>query len=417
MKSEKFFKDACEIYAAQGVDVESALAKVAEVEVSIHAWQGDDVMVFESDSFSLTGGCQVTGNYPGRARSADELRDDLDFTLELVPGAHRIGLQGHQVDKMFPGVDRNEFTIENFSNWLSWAKEKKLHLDLAPAFYGHEKLVHNLSLSHPDREIAKFWIDHGIACRRIGEIFGRELGSPCICNFWAPDGYKDTPADRYSARKRLVDALDECFEEAISEEYERDAVEAKLFGIGCESCTVGSHEFYMLYGATRGKMLCFDSGHFHPTEVISDKLSAYFCMMDEVLLHVSRGVRWDSDHVVVLNDELYAIAQDIIRHNYDKRVHIGLDYFDASINRIGAWAIGARAMQKALLAAALEPIQLLMDVEKAGDNTSRLALLEDCKNLPFSAMWDAYCEYCRVPGGMGWFKQVKDYEREVLSKR
>ena len=416
MKQEKFFKEACEIYAAQGVDVESALNAAAAVEISIHAWQGDDVMGFESDSFSLTGGCQVTGNYPGRARTADELRKDLDFTLDLVPGAHRVGLQGHQVDKMVPGVDRDGFTIENFSRWLDWAKEKKLHLDLAPAFYGHEKLIHNLSLSHPDREISKFWIDHGIACRKIGEIFGKELGSPCICNFWAPDGFKDTPVDRYGARQRLMDALDECFDEPISEEYERDAVEAKLFGIGCESCTVGSHEFYMLYGATRGKMLCFDSGHFHPTEVISDKLSAYFCMMDEVLLHVSRGVRWDSDHVVVLNDELYAIAQEIIRHNYDKRVHIGLDYFDASINRIGAWAIGARAMQKALLAAALEPAELLRQAEEKGDNTSRLALMEDFKSLPFGAVWEAYCEYCKVPG-FGWIDQVKEYEKNVLNKR
>lgn len=416
MNQEKFFKDACEIYAAQGVDVESAMNAAAAVEVSIHAWQGDDVMGFESDSFSLTGGCQVTGNYPGRARSADELRQDLDFTLDLVPGAHRVGLQGHQVDKMIPGVDRDGFTIENFSRWLDWAKEKKMHLDIAPAFYGHDKLVNNLSLSHPDREISKFWIDHGIACRRIGEIFGKELGSPCICNFWAPDGYKDTPADRYAARRRLMDALDECFDEPISEEYERDAVEAKLFGIGCESCTVGSHEFYMLYGATRGKMLCFDSGHFHPTEVISDKLSAYFCMMDELLLHVSRGVRWDSDHVLTLNDELLAIARECAAYDYLEKIHVSLDYFDASINRTAAWVIGTRNFRKALLIALLEP-RTARAAEKQFDYTGRLAAQEAARTLPWGAVWEEFLARFDMPNDFQVMDSIRDYEKRVLAHR
>jgi len=410
------YSEAEKIYRALGVDVDAAFRRVAEIPVSLHCWQGDDVAGFEN-SGSLDGGLAVTGNYPGRARTPGELRTDIDKVMSLVPGTKRLNVHAIYGEFDSKKADRNEITVDNFKNWMAWSKDNNVALDFNPTFFAHPMAADGFTLSNAKDDVRKFWIEHGIACRKIAAEFGKAQGSACITNFWTPDGFKDTPVDREAPRRRLKESLDEIFAVDVDEKYNRDAVECKLFGIGAESCTVGSHEFYMGYCMKNNKMVCLDAGHFHPTEVISDKISSVLLFSDEVLLHVSRGVRWDSDHVVVLNDELYAIAQEIIRHNYDKRVHIGLDYFDASINRIGAWAIGARAMQKALLAAALEPIQLLMDVEKAGDNTSRLALLEDCKNLPFSAMWDAYCEYCRVPGGMGWFKQVKDYEREVLSKR
>ena len=410
------YSEAEKIYRALGVDVDAAFRRVAEIPVSLHCWQGDDVNGFEN-SGALDGGIAVTGNYPGRARTPGELRGDIDKVMSLVPGTKRLNVHAIYGEFDSKKADRNEITVDHFKNWMDWSKANNVALDFNPTFFAHPMAADGFTLSNAKDDVRKFWIEHGIACRKIAAEFGKAQGSACITNFWTPDGFKDTPVDREAPRRRLKESLDEIFAVDIDEKYNRDAVECKLFGIGAESCTVGSHEFYMGYCMKNNKMVCLDAGHFHPTEVISDKISSVLLFSDEVLLHVSRGVRWDSDHVVVLNDELYAIAQEIIRHNYDKRVHIGLDYFDASINRIGAWAIGARAMQKALLAAALEPTQLLMDVENANDNTSRLALLEDCKNLPFSAMWDAYCEYCRVPGGMGWFKQVKDYERDVLSKR
>ncbi len=414
---EKHYEIARGIYAEQGVDADAAVKKLAAVPLSIHAWQGDDVTGFENTSHALTGGCQVTGNYPGRARSAAELRDDLDVALKLIPGRHRVNLQGHQVDKMFPGVDRDGFTLENFSEWLSWAKAKKLHgLDLAPAFYSHPLLKDGLSLSHADAGIRRFWIDHGKACRAIGAAFGRELGTPAICNFWAPDGFKDTPADRFVPRMRLLESLDACFAENISPDYERDAVECKLFGIGTESCTVGSHEFYMLYAMRKNKMLCFDSGHFHPTESVADKLSSVFCMMDEILLHVSRGVHWDSDHVTVVNDELLSIAREAVAYGYLDKIHLALDYFDASINRIAAWVIGSRDLQKALLIAFLEP-QSAREFEAAGDFTGRLAAQEAAKSLPWGAVWDYFCFTHDLPAGMEFMSDIRAYEKKVLEFR
>lgn len=404
------------IYGDLGVDVEKAMAKLDAIHLGIHAWQGDDVRGFEADSFTLTGGCMVTGNYPGCARNADELRKDLDFAMKLIPGHHRVGLQGHQVDKMFPGVDRDAFTIENFRSWLDWAKERKIGLDIAPAFYGHPKLDHNLSLSHPDPGIREFWIDHGIACRKIGEQFGRELGTPAIVNFWMPDGFKDTPADRFAPRQRMLESLDRCFAKQISSDFERDTVEQKLFGIGVESCTVGSHEFFMLYAAKHGKILCFDTGHFHPTEQIGDKLSSIFCMMDEIFLHVSRGVRWDSDHVTVVNDDLLSLARESVVNGFLDKIHFGLDYFDASINRIAAWVIGARNFQKALLIALLEP-DCAQKAEKQMDYTSRLALQEAAKTLPWGIIWNEWCERKGVPSDYAFMSEIKRYEKEVLSLR
>ncbi|OQA87094.1 MAG: L-rhamnose isomerase [Lentisphaerae bacterium ADurb.Bin242] len=413
---EKSYLAAKEQYASAGVDTDSVLERLRKVSLCIHAWQGDDVVGFENTDHPLTGGCQVTGNYPGRARTADELRKDLDAALRLIPGKHRVGLQGHQVDRMFPGVDRDAYTIENFSSWLDWAKSRRIGMDIAPAFYSHPKLDHGLSLSHPDRAVRKFWIDHGIACRKIGAAFGKALGTPAVCNFWAPDGFKDIPGDRFSPRLRLMKSLEECFAEKISPKLERDAVESKLFGIGTESCTVGSHEFYMLFAAKHNKMLCLDTGHFHPTESVADKLSAIFCMMDELLLHVSRGVRWDSDHVLVLNDELLAIGREASVYGCLDKIHISLDYFDASINRIAAWVIGSRNMQKALLIGMLEP-QDIREYEKKWNFTARLAAEESAKTLPWGDVWRCFCLKNDVPQDTDFMREINAYEKKVLAVR
>ena len=412
----KSFEAACDIYRAHGVDPVSAIEKLKTIPVSLHAWQGDDVVGFENFETALTGGCQVTGNYPGRARTADELRDDLDLVLKLVPGKSRVCLQGHQVDRMIPGVDRDGFTIEHFSNWLAWAKEKNIGLDIAPCYYSHPKLDHGLSLSHPDAGIRKFWIDHGKAIRRIGEEFGKTLGTPAVCNFWMPDGFKDIPADRYAPRLRLAESLDTIFADKIDEKYLLDAVESKLFGIGVESCTVGSHDFYLMYAAQNNKLICLDSGHFHPTESIADKLSAIVARQGRILLHVSRGVRWDSDHVILLNDELLSIAREAAVYGFIDKIFFCLDYFDASINRIGAMVVGARNMQKALLIALLEPTALLKKEEDAWDFTSRMARQEEIKTLPWSAVWRYYCESENIPDDFSFMQEIKEYEKKITNR-
>ncbi|MFA6816015.1 MAG: L-rhamnose isomerase [Lentisphaeria bacterium] len=413
MNLEKNFNLACESFAEYGVDVKKRMHQLDQIKIGIHAWQGDDVVGFENTAHALTGGCQVTGNYPGCARNADELRADLDLALKLIPGTHRVVLQGHQVDKMIPGRDRDAFTIENFQGWLDWASAKKIGIDIAPAFYSHPKLDHGFSLSHPDSNIRKFWIEHGKRIREIAAEFGQKLGTPSVCNFWMPDGFKDIPADRYSFRQRMVESLDEIFTEKFSPELIRDAIESKLFGIGTESCTITSNEFCLLYAQTRNKMVCFDSGHFHPTESIGDKLSAVLSFMPEVLLHVSRGVHWDSDHVLVMNDQLQEIAREIVQYDYKDNVHIQLDYFDASINRIAAWVIGARNMQKALLQSLLEPRPQLINYEKQWDFTRRLALQEEAKMLPFGAVWNYYCQTHGVPCGEKYMDEIRAYEKET----
>jgi len=414
---EKNFNIASEIYASHGVDVNAALDKLASIPVSLHAWQGDDVTGFESTGHALTGGCQVTGNYPGRAGNADELRSDLDMALGQLPGVNRVCLQGHEVDKMFPGVDRDAFTIDNFSNWLDWAKERKIGMDIAPAFYSHVKLDNGLSLSHPDPEIRKFWINHGKAIRKIGEVFGRELGTASVCNFWAPDGYKDIPADRLSPRERLRDSLDEIFAEKIDPAFELDAVEPKLFGIGTESYTTGSNDFYLTYAASRNKLICFDTGHFHPTESVADKLSSVIALQGKILLHVSRGVRWDSDHVTVLNDELRSVARETVRCGNPENIYICLDYFDASINRIAAWVVGCRNFRKALLIALLEPYKMLKDAENEFDFSKRLALFGAIDTLPWGAVWDYFCEKSGVDPDFCVMDKIRDYEKKVLINR
>ena len=345
------------------------------------------------------------------------MRDDLDLVLKLVPGTSRVCLQGHQVDKMIPGVDRDGFTIENFANWMDWAKERKIGMDIAPCFYSHPKLDHGLSLSHPDPEIRKFWIEHGKAIRRIGAEFGKALGTPSVCNFWMPDGFKDIPADRFAPRVRMGESLDTIFAEKIDEKYELDAVESKLFGIGVESCTVGSHDFYLMYAAQNNKLICLDSGHFHPTESIADKLSSIVARQGRILLHVSRGVRWDSDHVILLNDELLSIAREAAVYGYLDKIFFCLDYFDASINRVAAMATGARNMQKALLIALLEPTALLKKEEDAFDFSARMARQEEIKTLPWASVWNYYCESQNIAGDFAIMDEIKAYEKNVLLNR
>jgi L-rhamnose isomerase len=414
---ESAYRAAQERYSALGVDTQSALQRLAAVPVSLHCWQGDDVGGFEEVGATLGGGLAVTGNYPGKARTPDELRGDTIKALSLIPGKHRFNLHAFYAETGGRRVARNELCPEHFRAWAEWAKEHGLGLDFNPTYFSHAKAADGLTLSHPDAGIRKFWIEHGIACRKIGAAFGAFLGKPCVTNVWIPDGMKDLPVDRIRPRQRLTEALDEIFAVPVSPTDNRDAVESKLFGIGSESYVVGSHEFYLGYAIARRKLLTLDTGHFHPTETIVDKISAVFTQLDEILLHVSRGVRWDSDHVVILDDSLLAIAQELVRGNFLERTHIGLDFFDASINRVAAWVIGTRATLKALLIALLEPITRLREAEDAGDYTTRLALLEESKSLPMGAVWDYYCLTQNTPVGPAWIGDVKQYEKDVLSQR
>jgi len=411
------FHSAKERYAAIGVDVDHALDKLASVPVSIQCWQGDDVGGFESSAGLTGGGILATGNYPGKARTPQELRQDAEEAFKLIPGKHRFSLHAIYLENGGKSVDRDEIEPQHFQNWIDWAREHGLGLDFNPTYFSHPKAADGFTLSHADTNVRKFWVRHGIACRRIAAAMGKELETPAVVNFWMPDGYKDIPADRLAPRRRMAESLDEIFAQEISPEYERDALESKLFGIGSESYVVGSHEFFLGYAASRKKLLCLDAGHYHPTEGIADKLSACSLFVDEMLLHVSRGVRWDSDHVVIWNDELRAIAEELVRNNLLERVHIGLDFFDATVNRIAAWVIGTRSMLKSLLAALLEPIDQLRLFELNGDYTRRLALLEELKTLPFGPIWDRYCEMNDVPVGTAWIDTVMTYERDVLNRR
>lgn len=404
-------------YAELGVDTDRALEHLAEVSISLQCWQGDDVAGFESSGEALGGGLAVTGNYPGRARNPDELRQDAHKALSMIPGKHRFNLHASYAETAGKRVERNELQAEHFQGWIDWAKAQGIGLDCNPTYFAHPKAADGFTLSHGDEGIRRFWIEHGIACRRIGAEMGRQLGSSTVTNVWIPDGYKDTPVDRKGPRERLAAALDEIFAEEIDPEHNVDAVEGKLFGLGSESYVVGSHDFYLGYAITRRKLLCIDSGHYHPTESVADKISAVLANLDEILLHVSRGVRWDSDHVPLLGDDLYALAQELVRGDYLRRTRIGLDFFDASINRIAAWIIGTRAVQQALLAAFLEPIGLLRQVEAEGNFTGRLALLEDMKAMPAGIVWERFCEIQDVPTGCSWMTEVRRYEKDVLFQR
>lgn len=413
---ERAFQLAKEQYASLGIDVGAALNRLKTVAISVHCWQGDDVAGFEGSDSALGDGLAVTGSYPGRARTAGELRGDLELAYSLIPGRHRLNL--HALYGEFHGpVDRNEIGVEHFQGWIDWAAEQGVKLDFNPSYFSHQNASDGFTLAHPDDGIRQFWIDHGIACRQIAAEMGRAQGDPCINNFWVPDGFKDTPASRKAPRERLAASLDSIFAQDLSAAHTLDAVECKLFGIGSESYVVGSHEFYMGYAMSRSKVLCLDAGHFHPTEVVSDKISSVLLYIPELLLHVSRGVRWDSDHVVTYTDELQAIMQEIVRGDYLDRVHIGLDFFDASINRVAAWAIGTRNALKAVLAALLEPTETLQQLERDGDYTGRLALMEEQKMLPLGAVWNYYCQTAGVPVGGEWLEKVRDYEVDVQSLR
>jgi len=413
---DKAYEAARQRYAEYGVETDTTLEKLAEVTISLPCWQGDDVAGFETCE-GLTGSIITTGVYPGKARTPDELRADLAKAFSLLPGKHRLSLHANYLETNGRKVERNEIQPEHYANWIDWARQQGVGMDFNHTYYSHPKAASGFTLSSYDQCIRRFWVEHGIACRRVAAHIGKQLASPCVTNLWIPDGFKDIPVDRKKSREILKDSLDEVFAEKINDKYQLDSVESKLFGIGSESCVIGSHEFYLAYAIKNNILLCLDAGHFHPTEVISDKISSVLCYLDEILLHISRPVRWDSDHVVILSDELRAIAEEIVRGDYLRRVHIGLDFFDASINRVAALVIGARCTLKALLIALLEPTDTLREMEVSGDYTSRLAMLEELKTLPFGAVWDYYCLQSDVPVADAWLKEVRDYERQVISKR
>jgi L-rhamnose isomerase len=415
-KIRSAYELAGERYAALGVDTEEALARLEKISISLHCWQGDDVGGFENPGGDLTGGIATTGNYPGKARTADELRKDLDVVYSLLPGSHRLNLHAIYLETDTK-VERNAIEPRHFSAWKDWAKANAHGMDFNPTCFSHPKSADGFTLAHRDAGIRQYWIEHCIASRKIGEYFGKELGTPAVTNIWIPDGYKDSPADRGSPRRLLLESLDLVLAEKIDPRYNLDAVEPKLFGLGSEAYVVGSMEFYSAYALTRKILLTLDSGHFHPTESIADKVSSLLIYFDQLLLHVSRGVRWDSDHVVTFNDDTQAIANEIVRNDALERIHIGLDYFDASINRVAAWTIGSRNTLKALLTALLEPRALLRQYELEGDFSSRLALQEELKSMPFNAVWDMYCLKQNVPVGMDFMPVIKDYEKNELAGR
>jgi len=420
MKSKSIaqsYQLARERYADLGVDTDAALARLAQIPISMHCWQGDDVGGFDGTGGTLGDGIAVTGNYPGRARTPQELRTDFERASALIPGVKRINLHASYAEFDGKKVDRDALTAEPFQRWIAWAKQLGIGMDFNPTYFSHRLVKGGFTLAHEDKAIRAFWIEHGIRCREIGAAIGKALGKTCLNNVWIPDGMKDTPADRRLPRARLAESLDAIFVKRIDPKLNVDAVEPKLFGLGSESYVVGSHEFYLSYAVSRNKLLTLDAGHYHPTEGIADKISSVLQFLPEIALHVSRGVRWDSDHVVTLSDDLQAIAQEIVWGGYTDRVRIGLDYFDASINRVAAWVIGTRNMSKALMLALVAPIDRLKAAERVGDYTTRLALMEDAKTLPFGAVWDQYCLSQNVPVGESWLAEIKRYEKDVLSQR
>jgi L-rhamnose isomerase len=405
-------------YAALGVDPGRALDRLKEFEISLHCWQTDDVGGFETVDATLGGGgIAVTGNYPGKARTVREMRDDLEKVMDLLPGRQRLNLHASYGEFGAQFVDRDQITPAHFQGWIDWAARLGIALDFNCTCFSHPKADSGFTLSSKDEKIRRFWVEHTRRCRSVGAEMGRQLGRTCIHNIWIPDGSKDVPVDRHTHRVQLKKSLDEIFSDDYSTEYLKDSLESKLFGIGAESMTVGSHDFYLGYAIQNNKLICLDNGHFHPTEQVGDKISACLQFVDELMLHVTRPVRWDSDHVVTLNEDVILIAQEIIRSGAVDRVHMGLDFFDASINRIGAYVIGTRAAQQAILYALLEPLEKLKGYEDEGKNFERLALLELMKSKPFGAVWDYFCLQEGVPVGEEYIREVQVYEKEVLSKR
>jgi len=421
MKKElikKSYQLAKEQYSELGVDTNKVLAELDNLVISLHCWQTDDVGGFEREGAELGGGgIQATGNFPGKAKTLSQMRDDLDKVMSLLPGRQRLNL--HAIYGEFGGkkVDRDQIEIEHFQGWINWAKKRKMGLDFNCTCFSHPLADDGFTLSSKNPKIRKFWVEHTKRCRAIAAEMGKQLGTPSVHNIWIPDGSKDTPVDRYRLRKLLKKSLDEIFSVKYPRKYIKDSVESKLFGIGSESMVVGSHDFYLGYAIQNNTMITLDNGHFHPTEQVGDKISSILIYIDELLLHLTRGVRWDSDHVLTFNDELLLIAQEIVRANALKRVNIGLDFFDASLNRIGAYVIGTRSAQMAFLFALLEPHQTLVKFEEEGKTFERLSYLELMKSKPFGAVWDYYCMKNKVPVGQNYIEEIQKYEKEVLMKR
>ncbi len=403
------------IFAEWGMDTEHAISRLQSIPISVHCWQGDDVTGFDAKGGMSGGGIQATGNHPGRARNPDELRADLEFALSMIPGRHRLNLHAMYMDTG-DTPDRDEIEFRHFATWVDWARENELGIDFNPTFFAHSKADDNLTLSHPDTGIREFWIEHGRRTREIAAQMGREIGSPVVNNVWVPDGYKDSPIDRSAARMRLEASLDAILSDVQDRAYIFDAVESKLFGIGVEACTVGSYDFYLGYAIRKDILLCLDMGHFHPTEDIADKLSAVALSLDRVLLHVSRPMRWDSDHVVLLNDDIISMAQELVSAQLLERTHIGLDFFDATISRTAAWVLGTRNVQKALLRAMLLPLARLKAAEAALDFTQRLVVMEEAKDLPFGEVWSEFCRRANVPMGQALIGDLAAYQESVSDR-
>lgn len=405
-------------YAEFGVDTEKALELLNSVPISLHCWQGDDIQGFECESLNQeASGFGVSGGYPGKPRTIEELRQDLRAAYALIPGKHRLNLHAIYAENGGNPVERNELEPSHFRGWVEWAKQENLKIDLNATCFGHPRADSGFTLSHPDRAVRRFWIDHVKCSRKIAASIGRELRSPCIHNLWIPDGCREIPADRWKPREILKNALDDIFSVDYSLSQMKDALESKLFGIGSESFVVGSHEFYLSYALISGKMICLDLGHFHPTESVGDKISAVLQFSHDILLHISRGVRWNNNHVVIFDDAIRSLAEEIVGSPGLDRVHIALDYFDKSMNRIGAWVLGARAVLKALLFALLLPRDRIREAEHAGDNFRLLAIRDEAKSLPFGDVWDRHCGKCGVPPGDRWIQDIASYEKTVLAER
>ena len=419
----KAYEAAKVTYAGYGVDTDAVLKEMDSVSISLHCWQGDDVTGLEQDSGGTSGGIMTTGNHPGKARTGDELRADLDMAMSLLPGKQRVNIHASYAELDGEKTDRDRYETRHYSKWIRWAVDRGIGLDFNPSCFGHPMASGDMTLSSPDEKVRRFWIDHVKACRNIATDMGRACKSPCITNIWIPDGMKDLTPNRMMYRSILKKSLDEILSEKKDPKFCKESLECKLFGIGSESFVVGSHEFYMGYiGDAKASgnddlMITLDMGHFHPTETIADKISSLLLFNKEILVHVSRGIRWDSDHVVISNEDVQEVMREIKRADAFGRVHLALDFFDASINRISAWVVGSRATQKAILGALLEPTQLLKDAEDKGDYGSRLALSDDFRALPLGAVWNKYCIDNRVPAGTDWLEAVGEYEKNVLMKR
>ena len=407
------YESAKEHFATWDIDTEQALQRLSDISISVHCWQGDDVVGFENQTGLSGGGIQATGNHPGRARNPEELRNDLEFSFSKIPGKHRLNLHAMYMDTN-ETPDRDEIEYKHFETWVDWAKQININLDFNPTFFAHNKADDNLTLAHPNASIRDFWIEHGKRTREIASKIGAKMGSACINNIWVPDGYKDIPIDRMAARSRLEKSLDAILEKP--KQHLKDAVESKLFGIGVEACTVGSHEFYMGYAIRNKTLLCIDMGHFHPTESTADKLSALALSLDEILLHVSRPMRWDSDHVILMNDEVLSMANELVSADLLNKTNIGLDFFDATISRTAAWVIGTRNMQKALLQALLKPWKLLRDAENKLDFTKRLTITEELKDLPHGVVWEEFCTRHNMPVGQSLIKDLEGYQNSVSGR-